>query len=69
LEAANPAEAIAVMRKHPDAGPLLGQLEAWLHRPGPPDPVDVRALLRPYRDLPAGAADLPDAEPGKAVAR
>jgi Ca-activated chloride channel family protein len=46
------------MRKHPEAGPLLGQLEAWLHRPGPPEQVSVGALLAPYRDLPADALDL-----------
>ena len=29
-----PAEAIAELRRHPEAGPLFQQLEAWLHRPG-----------------------------------
>jgi hypothetical protein len=69
LEAAEPAEAMRTMRKHPDAGPLLSQLEAWLHRPGPHEPVDVAALLRPYRDLPPDAADLSGAVPREAVAR
>jgi hypothetical protein len=69
LEAAEPAEAMAVMRKDPDAGPLLGQLEAWLHKPGARGPADVAELLRPYRDLPPDAADLSDAEPREAVAR
>jgi hypothetical protein len=69
LEAAEPAEAMTRLRKHADAGPLLAQLEAWLHRPGPHEPVDVAALLRPYRDLPPDAADLSDAEPREAVAR
>lgn len=69
LEAADPAEAIAALRRHPDAEPLLAQLEAWLHRPGPPDPVDVPALLRPYRDLPPDAAELPTTEPPQGVAR
>ena len=55
LEAADPAEAIAAMRAHPEAGPLLGKLEEWLHRPGPPAAVDVPALLTPYRDLPPDA--------------
>lgn len=58
LEAVEPAEAMAELRKHPDAGPLLRKLEEWLHRPGPPAPVDVGALLAPYRDLPPDAADL-----------
>ena len=55
LEAADPAEAIAALRAHPEAGPLLGKLEEWLHRPGPPAAVDVPALLTPYRDLPPDA--------------
>jgi hypothetical protein len=48
-----PAEAIAELRRHPEAGPLLRQLETWLHRPGPAGGVDVAGLLRPYRDVPA----------------
>jgi hypothetical protein len=58
LEAAEPGVAIETMRGHPEAGPLLAQLEAWLHRPGPPAPVGVGALLAPYRDLPPEAIDL-----------
>lgn len=58
LEAAEPGAAIETLRKHPEAGPLLAQLEAWLHRPGPPEPVDVPRLLAPYRDLPPEAVDL-----------
>lgn len=46
-------EAIARLREHDNAGPLLKQLENWLHRPGPTPDVDVAALLRPYQDLPA----------------
>jgi hypothetical protein len=49
LEDARPAEAMAVLRAHPEAGVLLGQLEAWLHRPGPVEGVDVAALLKPYQ--------------------
>jgi hypothetical protein len=60
LEAAPPGEAIDTMRRHPEAGPLLGQLEAWLHRPGPPDAVDVGRLLAPYRNLPPDAVELAD---------
>jgi hypothetical protein len=63
LEAAEPGVAVEKLRAHPEAGPLLGQLEAWLHRPGPPAPVDVVALLAPYRDLPSEAIDLAGATP------
>jgi predicted nucleic acid-binding protein len=52
------AEAIAVMRKHEQAGPLLLSLERWLHAPASPESVDVAALLEPYRDLPADALEL-----------
>ena len=67
LESAEPAAAMDAMRKHPEAGPLLAQLEAWLHRPGPPAAVDVPALLAPYRDLPPEAIDLAPAARGKAA--
>jgi hypothetical protein len=50
-----PAQAIAELRRHPQAGPLLQQLEIWLHRPGTASDIDVAALLEPYRDLPADA--------------
>lgn len=62
LERAEPGEAVETLRAHPEAGPLLAQLEAWLHRPGPPETVDVPALLAPYRDLPPEAIDLAGAE-------
>ena len=52
-----PAEAIAELRRHPEAGPLFQQLEAWLHRPGNPSTVDVAGLLQPYKDVPAEAIE------------
>jgi hypothetical protein len=65
LADASHARAIAVMREHPEAGPLLRALEDWLHRPGHADAVDVGDLLEPYRDLPADALE---AEPAPAAA-
>jgi hypothetical protein len=48
-------EALARLREHPEAGALLGELEAWLHQPpGRGDPVDLEALLR-RAELPAEA--------------
>ena len=47
--------------QYPAAGPLLSQLELWLHHPNPQPPKDVGALLAPYRDLPPDAVDLPTA--------
>ncbi len=58
LEAVEPGAAIATMRAHAEAGPLLGKMEEWLHKPGPRTMVDVPALLAPYRDLPPEALEL-----------
>jgi hypothetical protein len=58
LEQASPAEAMTVMRNHPEAGPLIRNLEEWLHRPAArADAVDVAALLRPYQDLVAAEGE------------
>jgi hypothetical protein len=54
LEQASPAQAMSAMRNHPEAGPLLRQLEEWLHRPGSrADAIDLASLLRPYQSMPA----------------
>jgi hypothetical protein len=43
-----------LMRNHPEAGPLIRNLEEWLHRPAAETQVvDVASLLRPYQDLAA----------------
>jgi hypothetical protein len=63
LDAVEPGRAIDALRQHPEAGALLRELEGWLHRPGPPQPVDVGRLLAPYRDLPPDAINL--GEPAK----
>lgn len=49
--------ALAAIRAHAEAGALLRQLEYWLHNPRPPAPVDVQALLAPYRAVAATALD------------
>jgi len=53
------AEAIVSLRRDDEAGPLLRQLERWLHRPARPgDPeVDVAALLEPYRHAVASESE------------
>jgi hypothetical protein len=59
----SPAEAIATLRRHPEAGELLRALEEWLHRrPGAASAIDANALLAPYRN----AADVTDSEPREA---
>lgn len=57
LQATSPGEAIGILRKDPQAGPLLTSLEDWLHRPDPPVNVDVEKLLEPYRNVSDGDQD------------
>jgi hypothetical protein len=53
LTASSPADAIAALRRHEEAGELLRALEEWLHRrPGTATATDVNALLTPYRNAP-----------------
>jgi hypothetical protein len=56
------AQALTELRKHADAGPLILQLEAWLHRPGGDPSVNVNALLTPYENLRADEFDLAAAD-------
>ena len=51
LEHLSPEVLISTLRKHDEAGPLLNQLEAWLHRPDASDTPDLEQLLRPYRSF------------------
>jgi len=50
LEHLSPEVLISTLRKHEEAGPLLNQLEAWLHRPEPDEVPDLEQLLRPYQE-------------------
>jgi hypothetical protein len=52
-----PIDALAELRRHPEAGPLLRQLESWLHRPDGGEKVDVAALLAPYQHVAADALE------------
>jgi hypothetical protein len=54
LSQSSPGDAIAELRRHPQAGELLRALEQWLHRPpGRTTPEsDIAALLEPYRNVP-----------------
>jgi len=55
LGAATQTEALAAMRRHPQAGELLAQLDNWLHRPDPSPPENLEKLLEPYRRAKAPA--------------
>lgn len=61
----DPAETIAVLRAHPEAGELLRALENWLHRPPGAALVDVRALLAPYGERATGPGTGPAAPPSE----
>lgn len=55
-------ESLMKLRAHEVAGPLLRQLESWLHQP--PDrreQTDLAALLKPYESLSAAGFDHSDA--------
>ena len=44
------ADAVARLRADPEAGRLLRSLDAWLHRRPGAEPVDLAAVMRPYRE-------------------
>ena len=46
-----PQELLVELRAHPQAGALLRSLEDWLHRPDPPQQVDLARLLAPYENV------------------
>ena len=49
------ADALARLKRHPEAGALLRALERWLHRPGGATREEVAGLLEPYRQPPPTA--------------
>jgi hypothetical protein len=51
LEERAPQELLVELRAHPQAGALLRSLEDWLHRPDPPERVDLARLLAPYENV------------------
>ena len=51
LEQVPAHDAMARIREHPQAGPLMVQLERWIHRPERDPNVDLATLLEPYREL------------------
>ena len=53
LEAETPHEALIQIKNNTDAGPLMRQLETWMHSPHAQHDVDLANLLKPFRELPA----------------
>ena len=51
IENVSTSEALVALRKHPEASPLLLELENWLHAPNSSiDQESIRPLLEPFRD-------------------
>ncbi len=57
LADSDPADALVTLHRHPQAGPLLRNLEQWLHCPDHPETVDVAQMLTPYLNV----SDAPEA--------
>ncbi len=53
LEGSGAAGALETLKAHPEAGPLLRELERWLHSPERASDLKPAELLLPYRDLSA----------------
>ncbi|AWM38087.1 hypothetical protein C1280_14535 [Gemmata obscuriglobus] len=51
LRTQDPAVLCATLRGHPEAGPMVTRLEAWLHAPPSDAPVNVSELLTVFRPL------------------
>lgn len=47
-----PKDSLMQLRRHEESGPLLQQLERWLHSPQGDTAVSLGDLLRPYQTLP-----------------
>ena len=53
LENETTDKAMALIKKNEEAGPLMNQLELWLHSPQSSRDVELGNLLKPFRHLPA----------------
>ncbi len=52
LESETPHAALVKIKEHDEAGPLMKQLETWMHSPRPSEDVDLPKLLAPFRAMP-----------------
>lgn len=46
-------ENLLQIKRHPEAGKLLGELERWLYHPPGKNQVDLQRLLAPYAEVPS----------------
>ena len=59
LEDIAAAEAVQKIRENEKAGPLMLQMETWIHSPNRDTNLDLSELLKPYRDIPASELKAP----------
>lgn len=57
MPTSDPAETLRELRQHPESGPLLKQVELWLHSPDQSGSVDIPKLLKPYENIRAEEFD------------
>ena len=53
LENITASQAIQKIRENENAGPLMRQMETWIHSPNRDTNLDLAELLKPYRNIPA----------------
>lgn len=53
LENETAEAALAEIKQHAEAGPLMIQLEQWMHNPSASKDVNLAELVAPFKDLPA----------------
>lgn len=53
----DPVSVVVDLRKHPQAGPLMTQLEQWIHARQRNTDVDLDQLLKPYQEFEASELD------------
>lgn len=59
LRFTDPAKVLKQIRNHPESGPLLKQVETWLHSPtGSDDSTNIADLLAPYQRFTATDLDV-----------
>ena len=59
LENMPAAKAMQTVRSDENAGPLMRQLETWIHSPNRDPDLDLATLLQPYQNIPASELKSP----------
>lgn len=52
LEGVSTSEAMTAIKQDKNSGPLMIQLEQWMHNPSASRDIDLAELVAPYRDMP-----------------